>query len=112
MRTAKAFVRFRNCSYTGISAPNYKITRLPTYKIQCASTGTSSTAFLRRGHGQPGVISNSLFDFFTNAIVGIAAASPSGQNVRPSMFSAVLHVIDIFVGAPTVVENENSASFF
>ncbi len=32
--------------------------------------------------------SNSLRNFFTKPSTGIAAASPSGQKVRPSMFSA------------------------
>ncbi len=41
------------------------------------------------GHGLPSKwSSNSFLNFFTNAMVGIAAASPSGQKVFPSMFSA------------------------
>jgi len=57
---------------------------------QRAKTAMSLVAVCRSyGHGLPSKwSSNSLRNFFTNAIVGIAAASPSGQNVLPSMFSA------------------------
>jgi hypothetical protein len=51
-------------------------------------TTASSTCFAN-GHLLPfRWSSNSLRNFFTKPIVGIAAASPSGQKVRPIMFSA------------------------
>ena len=63
-----------------------------TYKFLRFHHLTYSTAkskCLANGQGLPfRCSSNSLRNFFTNAIVGMAAASPNGQNVRPSIFSA------------------------
>ena len=35
-----------------------------------------------------------------NAMVGMAAASPSGQNVRPSMFSERYYMLSISFSTP------------
>src|SRR6476646_11994053 len=58
---------------------------------QCAPTTGSSVIFAAgsNGQGRPSkCISNSLRHLSTIDIVGMAAASPSGQKVRPSMFCA------------------------
>src|SRR6266481_542768 len=69
-------------------AHNYPITNLPTYPIFYAKTGSSLTFPAgSKGHGRPSrCASNSLRHLSTIDMVGIAAASPSGQNVLPSMF--------------------------
>ena len=49
--------------------------------------------------------SNSSRNFSTNEIVGIAAASPSGQNVRPSMFFATSSIRSMSCGRPMPSSN-------
>ncbi len=53
------------------------------------------------GHGLPSrCSSNSLRNFCTYEIIGIAAASPNGQNVRPSMFSARYFMLSMSFATP------------
>jgi hypothetical protein len=60
---------------------NYPITKLQN------QTSIGSPAF-SNGQAFPSKCSsNSFRNFFTKAMVGIAAASPNGQNVFPNMFS-------------------------
>src|ERR1700722_16472233 len=74
-------------------------------------TGSSAPAF-SYGHGRPSKwASNSWRNFFTNAIVGIAAASPSGQNVRPSMFSARYCMLSMSFIMPPPLWNRISVFF-
>src|SRR5208337_5029876 len=61
----------------------------------------AGSATFSNGHGLPSRwSSNSLRYFCTYEMIGIAAASPSGQNVRPSMFSARYFRLSMSLATP------------
>src|SRR5271157_5933804 len=73
---------------------------LDQLKSTALHTSAGSATF-PNGHGLPSRwSSNSLRYFCTYEMIGIAAASPSGQNVRPSMFSARYFKLSMSLATP------------
>src|SRR5271165_5911120 len=69
-----------------------------TTNIRYTSAGS---ALFSNGHGLPSRWSSNSFRYFCMyEMIGMAAASPSGQNVRPSMFSARYFKLSISFATP------------